>query len=264
MRLSNTFLLFAVGLTQLMGGALAKAEDQRSGIAYVRSGSETLPGYFYKPEGKGPFPAIVMVPSASKPANDMKPPYQEMAKAFTSRGYVVMVPAWHWPIEFVHENAAKNRRMTLPEFQGIARYIAAAVTWSKGQSFVDEERVSVMGHATGGILIMLLAEQEIGVRSYVAFSPAAAIWSDRQDLQKAFVNSVRESKVPIFLIQAQNDFCLGPSEVLGAELAHKGDLSFSKVYPPFGTTREQGNTFAVAGSSVWGDDVFKFLQRSMN
>ena len=111
---------------------------------------------------------------------------------------------------------------------------------------------------------MLLVEQEIGVRGYVVFSPAAAIWHERIDLQKAFVNSIHEAKAPVFLIQAQNDLSLNPSELLGKELVRKGDLSYCKVYPPFGTTREQGNNFAIAGSTVWGDDVFKFLQRAMN
>jgi dienelactone hydrolase len=173
------------------------------------------------------------------------------------------VPNWHVPTELVRL-ASKGHAATLPEFQGMARDIAAAVTWAKSQSFVNEEKVAIVGHASGGILSMLLAEQEVGVRGFVVFSPAAVLWKERLDLQKALVNSVREAKAPIFLIQAQNDFSLAPSQTLGAELASRGDLSLSKVYPPFGSTHEQGNNFVLNGSSVWGDDVFRFLQRALN
>jgi len=266
MRRAKTFLLLAAGMAQLL--CAAAAEDIRSGIAYIRNGGETIPGYFFKPEGKGPFPAVVLVRAASRPVNEANPPYVDLAKSFTSRGYAVVVPCWHVPADVAGDHAndpmKKNRRMTLPEFQAMARDIAAAVTWAKTQSFVDEDRVAVIGHATGAILTMLLAEQEIGVRGYIAFSPAAAVWNERVDLQKTFVNSVRESRAPIMLIQAQNDFTLGPSELLGKELSRKGDQSFCKVYPPYGTTREQGNTFAVNGSSVWGEDVFKFLRQALN
>ncbi len=264
MRGTKTLLLLAASAL-LVSLSPAQAEEPRNGMAYIRSGDETVPGYYYKPEGKGPFPAVVLVRAASRPITEAKPPVPELAKDFTSRGYVVVVPNWHVTPETAYADPSqKNRKMNLPEFQSMAKDIAAAVSWAKIQSFVDENRVAVVGHASGAIISMLLAEQEIGVRGYVVFSPAAVLWKERDDLQKAFVNSVREAKAPIFLIQAQNDFSLAPSQALAPELARRHDLSLSKVYPPFGTSHEQGNNFAMAGSSVWSDDVFKFLQRAMN
>jgi dienelactone hydrolase len=266
MPFSKSLLLLAAIVPFLISPC--KGEEGRSGIAYIRSADENLPGYYFKPEGKGPFPAIVLVRAASRPTTESNPTYPEVVKNFTARGYVVVIPCWHVPADVAAEAARdplkKSGRMTLPEFQAMARDIGAAVTWTKSQSFVDEDRVAIMGHATGGILTMLLAEQQIGVRAFVAFSPAAAMWNVREDIQKSLLNAVREAKAPIFLIQAQNDLCLGPSESLGAELARKGDLSLCKVYPPFGATREQGNNFAIGGSSAWGEDVFKFLQHAMN
>ena len=260
---TKTFLLVAAGIASLLVAPVTHAEEQRSGMAYVRSGDETLPGFFYKPEGKGPFPAVVLVRAASRPIVEAKPPLVDLAKEFTGRGYVVVVPNWHMPEDGANA-FQKNRHAGLPDFRGMARDVAAAVNWAKTQSYVDENRVAVIGHASGAIMSILLAEQEIGVRGYVVFSPAAMLWKDRVDLQKAFVDSIREAKAPIFLIQPQNDFTLAPSEALAPELVRRHDLSLSKVYPPFGTTREQGNTFAMNGSAVWGDDVFKFLQRVLN
>ncbi len=267
MRALKTLLVLAA-VAQLTGVTQLAAAETVGGVAYIRSRSETLPGYYYKPEGKGPFPAVVFVRAASRPVSEATPPFPELAKNFTSRGYVVIMPCWQLPAEMAAERARdplkKNTRMSLPEFQGMARQVAAAVAWGKAQSFVDEDKIAVVGHASGAILGLLLAEQDIGVRAYVTFSPCAALWNERVDLQKAFVNSIREAKAPIFLIQAQNDISLEPSQLLGTELARRGDVSFSKVYPPFGTTHEQGNNFAVNGFTVWGDDVIKFLDRALN
>lgn len=267
MKTIKRFLWLSIALAQVILSHAAPVE-RNSGIAYIRSGDETLPGYYYRPEGKGPFPVVIFVRAASRPITQANPPLMDLARSFTDRGYAFVVPCWQLPAEMAAERAKdlskKNGQVSLPEFHGMARQVAAAVTWAKSQGFVDENRVSVIGHASGAILSLLLAEQEIGVRSYIAFSPAAVLWKEREDLQQAFVNSIRETKAPIFLIQAQNDFTLTPSQVLGKELSRRHDLSLSKVYPPFGTSHEHGNNFALAGSSVWSDDVFKFLQRTMN
>ena len=66
----------------------------------------------------------------------------------------------------------------------------------------------------------------------------------------------------MFLLQAENDYNLGPSELLGAELTHKGKPNRAKIYPAFGDQndpRSGHGGFAVRGSDVWGADVMGFL-----
>jgi fermentation-respiration switch protein FrsA (DUF1100 family) len=85
-------------------------------------------------------------------------------------------------------------------------------------------------------------------------------------VQERLVRAVRNAKAPLFLAQAQNDYSLGPSDVLGPIVRAKGPPSDAKVYPAFGATHQEGHgAFAVraAGIAVWNADVFAFLDKAM-
>ncbi len=80
----------------------------------------------------------------------------------------------------------------------------------------------------------------------------------RERLEKA----ARGAKAPVFLLQAQNDFSTGPSEVLGPILDKLGPPSRHKLYPSFGPTHEHGHAaFAcwTLGTTIWGADVLQFI-----
>ena len=71
---------------------------------------------------------------------------------------------------------------------------------------------------------------------------------------------------PIFLLQAQNDYNLGPMELLGAELKRKGAPNRAKLYPVFGdkdNPKDGHGGFAVRGSDVWGMDVLEFVREAI-
>jgi hypothetical protein len=90
----------------------------------------------------------------------------------------------------------------------------------------------------------------------------AMMWENNSSLGEKLISSVKNAKAPIFLLQAENDFSLRPSEILGPDLMRKSDGSLAKVYPAFGTTHEKGHAgFAVsqAGTEVWGKDVLSFI-----
>jgi hypothetical protein len=81
-------------------------------------------------------------------------------------------------------------------------------------------------------------------------------------LQKREKEAVRNASIPLFLIQASNDYSTGPSEVLGPIIRAKGGLNRATLYPAFGTTHQQGHGgFACweEGIAIWGNDVLKFL-----
>jgi hypothetical protein len=80
------------------------------------------------------------------------------------------------------------------------------------------------------------------------------------------LEAVRDAKSPLFLIQAQNDFGLGPSEVLGPAIKRKGPPNQAKVYPPYGTTPQEGHYgFATkeGGIAVWGSEVLDFFRAAI-
>ena len=143
--------------------------------------------------------------------------------------------------------------------------VVAAVEWLKGQSFVDQRRMVMSGCSYGGIQTLLAAEKGLGLRAFVPFAPAAKSWANTE-LRKRLLEAVRGAKAPLFLIQARNDYGLGPSEVLGPEIKRKGPPNQAKIYSPYGTTHQEGHyDFATKESAIaiWGSDVLDFFRAEL-
>jgi hypothetical protein len=76
------------------------------------------------------------------------------------------------------------------------------------------------GISFGGIQTILTAEKGLGIRAFLSFAPAAQSWNPV--LADRLIHAVRQARVHIFIIQAQSDYSLEPSKVLGKELEKKG------------------------------------------
>src|SRR5205085_2911990 len=92
-------------------------------------------------------------------------------------------------------------------------------------------------------------------------SPRASALALQWRLRQAVVRAT----APIFLLQAANDYSLGPAFELSREAErHHADFH-AKVYPPQGTNRRAGHgEFCTAATDVWGNDVLAFLEAHMS
>src|SRR5207245_8306619 len=99
--------------------------------------------------------------------------------------------------------------------------VAAAVEWLKSQLFVDKSRIIMSGVSYGGIQTLVSAEKGMGIRGFISFAPAAMSWK-MLPLRERMLAAIAKANAPIFLLQAENDYNLGPSEVLGAAIRKKG------------------------------------------
>jgi carboxymethylenebutenolidase len=134
----------------------------------------------------------------------------------------------------------------------------AALAWLQRQSFVEPQRIAVAGTSFGGIETVLGAEKG----SYCAavdFAGAAMSWRRAPLIQSLMIHAVQNSRVPIFFIQTENDYDLAPTRVLSDAMKKAGKKFEVKIYPPFGAAKIDGHTFGYFGGSVWGNDVFRFL-----
>jgi hypothetical protein len=114
----------------------------------------------------------------------------------------------------------------------------------------------------GGIQTILTAEQDVGVRGYVPFAPAAESWGNHQ-LRYRLIQGLSDATTPVFLIQAVGDYNIGPYELLGRYLLGNGGRNTAHLYPKFGATPEEAHwDFATqsAGIMIWGEDVLTWLQ----
>jgi carboxymethylenebutenolidase len=230
-----------------------------------------LDGWLYRPAGEGPFPALIWN-HGSEPNPKAHP---ELGKFYNSHGFVLFLPIrrGHAPspgkyivdahreyAALVNDRDLANRKII--ELQDEHnRDVVAALEWLKRQPFVDRDRLAVTGCSYGGIQTLITAEKGLGVRAFIPFAPGAMSWANGE-LRRREIETVRNARAPIFLLQAENDYGIGPSEVLGPILRSKGGLNRAKLYPAYGTTPQEGHGgFACheGGIAVWAADVLDFL-----
>jgi carboxymethylenebutenolidase len=270
----------SAGLTALLLPAvvvLATTTAAGSEEVKFQSDGHVLHGCITRPDGRGPFPVVIYNHGSEKNPSRCGPP--ELAQAYVGRGYLFFSFHRHghgqspgdYILDLQQGIAAEVREPAARQQQIVAlqdsynRDVVGAVAWLLKQPGIDRKRVAMTGVSYGGIQTLLTAEQGLGLRAFVAFAPGAMSWRNMA-LQERLVRAVRDAKAPLFLAQAQNDFSLGPSEMLGPIVRAKGPPSDAKVYPAFGTTPQDGHgAFAVraAAIAVWGPDVFNFLDNAM-
>lgn len=239
------------------------------------SGKLTLRGTLYKPEGKGPFPAVVYN-HGSAPGMLSKMAFEALGPIFARHGWVFFGPyrrgqglsASAGPyigdeIEAAQKkggiSAAAATMVRLLETDHLNDQLAA-LAWLRAQNFVKPDQIAVAGTSFGGIETVLGAERA----SYCAAvdsSGASESWSEAPELQALMTRAVRNSRAPIFFFQAKNDYDLSPSRKLSAVMKGAGKEFEMKIYPPFGKSVQDGHTFGYFGSAVWSADVFRFLDK---
>ncbi len=234
------------------------------------SGSLILHGFVHRPEGSGPFPAVLYNHGSDKLPGS-KP---GLGKLFTSRGYVLFVPhrRGHGRSPGVYigdlldrERDSIHRSRKLVELQEEqVEDVAAALSYLKGLSYIDPDRIAVAGCSFGGIQTVLMAERTLGLRAAIDFAGAAQTWRSSPQLRERMLRAVRGATVPLLLIQAENDYDLSPSRALAKELEQAGKPHKLLIYPPYGTSTQEGHGgFCTRGGDIWGPEVFSFLDAAM-
>ena len=267
---SATLLLLAFGV--LLSSLLLRAADTVS----FQSGNLTLYGVLYKPEGAGPFPAVLYNHgSAAGMLNNEA--FEALGPVFAKRGWIFFAPyrrgqglsASAGPyigdeIEAARKNggmrAAAATMVRLLETDQLNDQLAA-LAWLQKREFVQARRIAVAGNSFGGVEAVLGAERG----SYCAAidaSGGAESWALAPELQASMTRAVRNAHVPIFFFQPENDYDLAPSRVLSAAMKSSGKTFEMKIYPAFGKSNQEGHSFSYLGSSVWADDVFRFLEQN--
>jgi carboxymethylenebutenolidase len=251
--------------------ATAAASPAGEEITFQSNGY-TLAGCIVRPAGSGPFPAVIYNHGSEKEPRRCGPP--ELARAYVEHGYAFFAFQRHGhgqsPGDYILDlekqlgRAPDRPQRSVALHEAYNRDVVGAVAWLMRRPEIDRRRVVMTGVSYGGIQTLLTAEKGLGIRAFVPFAPGAMSWAN-QALERRLEQAVRNAKAPLYLARAQNDFSLGPSQVLGPIIRAKGAPNDAKVYPPNGTTHEEGHGgFAVRGGiPAWSPDVFRFLERVM-
>jgi dienelactone hydrolase len=155
----------------------------------------------------------------------------------------------------VDMDARRNATMQVLQTSHLADHLAA-YEWLRTLRSVDTGRIATAGNSFGGIITVLAAAQ-VHYCAAVDAAGGAQTWS--ASVATGMTAAVRQSRAPIFFFQAENDYSLEPTQQLGEEMRKAGRPYEVKIYPVFGSSRADGHSFAWRGSSIWADEVFRFL-----
>lgn len=107
----------------------------------------TITGQLYRPEGPGPFPAMVLLHGCA----GVEPLHARWAKWLTERGYVALVVD-SWAPRGMVENCSRDT----PDVERTDRFDDAfgALRYLQSRPFVDPHRIGAMGWSNGGVFAM--------------------------------------------------------------------------------------------------------------
>jgi carboxymethylenebutenolidase len=240
-------------------------EDAGAPPAFVAfpSGPRTLHGFLYRPSGDGPFPAVVYNHGSERSPGEKR----DEAMFYVPHGFVLFVPhrrgqgASSDAGEYIGDLGSDHARV-VSELVAQTDDVEAAIDYVRGLPYVDAAHVAVGGCSFGGIVSLLAAERGGGIEAAVDFAGGAMSWAKAPELQERMRQAARGARVPVFFVQAANDFDTTPSLVLPEEMRRAGKPERVHVFPPNGSTHEEGHHLCWgAERPAWGDEVLEFLKQ---
>lgn len=128
----------------------------------IKSGDEEIKGFLAVPEGKGPFPAIVVIQEWWG-LNDW---IKDNARRFAAKGYVALAPDLYRGKVTNDMKIAGQLRKGMPQDRAL-RDLKAAVAYLEAMPNVDKNRIGSIGWCMGGQLSLQLALADSRVHACV-------------------------------------------------------------------------------------------------
>lgn len=270
-----------------LASAIAMAEAPTSGseTVVIHNGPVALHALVFRPQGPGPFPAILLNHGSGRTAEDLKRlgPYEgnaeKLGPLFVRHGYVFLYvfrrgvgPSTDQGANAVdlmnreaaaHGQEARNAlQLALLEDREMTDALAA-LKFLRARPEVRARDVGVIGHSFGGPLTVLMAEREPDLRAIVLFSAAGYSFDRSPELRQRLLAALPHIVAPVFFIHAENDYSLSCGKALDLRLEQLGKGHRLKIYPPIGRTVDDGHDFLHLGIRIWEPDVFAFLDEHM-
>jgi carboxymethylenebutenolidase len=210
-----------VWLLSMLAACVSQAQSQPEEVVFPSDGRQ-LHGFLWKPDGPGPFPAIVWNHGSEK----LPGSHSALAKFYTAHSYVFFVPhrrgQGRSPGDYIQDVIAqapprdRARRMVDLQREEVDD-VVAGLDFLKSRAFVDATAIAVSGCSYGGIQTLLVGERDLGIKALLPFAPGAMSWEQNVPLQDLLIHAVDRAQAPIFLIQSENDYSLAPSRALSKE-----------------------------------------------
>ena len=219
----NTFVVTCLLLVIAMPGFAATSKD----VSY-KSGDETVKAILYTPEGKGPFPAIIVIHEWWG-LNDW---IKEQATKLADQGYAALAIDLYRGKAATTPDEAHEMMRGLPEDRA-KRDLDAAFKYLRSQNNVKKNKIGAIGWCMGGgfALDVALIEPELAA-DVINYGHLA---TDAESLKK--INA------PILGLFGAQDRGIPPEDVkkFGETLDKMGKKTDITIYPDAGHAFENPN-----------------------
>jgi len=186
-----------------------------------KSGDETATGFLVTPEGKGPFPAVIVIQEWWGVDGWVK----DQARALAREGYVTLAPDLYRGKVTDKQEEAHQLMMGTPRDRAL-RDLKAAFSTLASRPDVRKDRIGVIGWCMGGMFSLALATEEPRLAAAVAYYGAPP--TDAAAIAKI--------KAPVLGNYGAEDKGPAPEQVKAFEAAMKkdGHAIDVKLYPGAG------------------------------
>ncbi|MEM9316467.1 MAG: prolyl oligopeptidase family serine peptidase, partial [Pseudomonadota bacterium] len=190
-------------------------------------GPEQIPAWVYRPEGEGPHPVIIQIHGG--PEGQSRPGFSNTYQMWLQKlGVAVLRPNVRGSDGYGKTYMGLDNGF---QREDSVRDIGALLDWIETQPDLDSERVAVFGGSYGGYMVLAsavhfsdrlrAAVDIVGISSFVTFLENTQDY--RRDLRRAEygderdpamrahlenispLNNIEKIKVPMFVVQGQND-----------------------------------------------------------
>jgi len=240
---------------------------------------------FWRPQGRGPFPAILFIHGSGRTPQDLKRlgPYEQQAyvlgPVFARHGYAFLylfrrgvglstdqgtnaVDLMNSEMAARGQAARDALQLRLLQTREMID-VLAGLALLRARPGVDGHDVAAIGHSFGGSLTLLMAERQPDLRAVIVFSTAGYSWDRSPELRARLFVAETNIKSPVFFIHAANDYSIASGKALDARMREIGKPSYLKIYPPIGHTPEEGHEIPYLGVKTCEPEVFAFLDKYM-
>jgi carboxymethylenebutenolidase len=254
-------------------------------IVDLPSGTLRLKGYFWKPAGTGPFPAVLFnhgsgaADAQHTAGQTMGEAAANLAPLFLKHGYAFLYLCRRGQglsadqARFMQDLLQREESTYGKEARQHLSYVLlttdhlddalAGLSFLKTAPGVDSKRIAIVGHSFGGVITLLSGEHDATIRAEVTFGAGANSWRLSKELRERVLTAVDKTSTPIMLIHAANDYDTSPGTEIAAELDRLHKPHLLKIYPALGHSSDDGHDLLYLSMPEWEPDVFQFLDANL-
>jgi dienelactone hydrolase len=195
-------LLIAAAAAGLAGASSAGAAGNPETIEIPRDENLKLKAVLYRPEGAGPFPAVIGLHNCTGLNNNagvMGTRYRDWGQRLANAGFAVLFPDSNGSRGLGSQCGANPRSLRV-DHERVADAMAARA-WLQQQSWVAADRVSLLGWSSGAIAALWAVRARTQIQDGPDFRSAVALYPGCRRLS----NAAWSARVPTLILIGRAD-----------------------------------------------------------